>query len=231
MLGDFRTGPIAMPFAALLLALAATIPSPPTAATAAAPIATEAVTSAAPATTGLIRANTVIVLEPIDPVSSKLQLRGDTFRLRLAEPILDGDRVLMPAGTIAYGEVIHAQKASGGGRAGELSVAARYLDTPRGQIKLRSSFGSAGEDHTKAALATSFIAGPFAMMVQGSERILPAGTRVNSKTALDTDLATLTPTMVVSPTAPAPAIAPADAAIPAVPVTPTLSNPEGSSVP
>lgn len=175
--------------------------------------AAAAVVAAPASRAGRVAANTVVILELVDGISSKTNLRGEKFNLRLAEPIRLGDQVLVPAGTAVVGEILHAQKASGGGRAGELTIAARYIDAPSGPIKLRSSVGSAGASHTQAALATSFIAGPFAMMVQGSDRILPAGSRISSKTAVDIDV-DAAGNLTVAPPATSPTLPPQGNATP-----------------
>jgi hypothetical protein len=231
----------------LTLAVGASNPSVPATAQAAqtsapAPAASPAASpvSATMASEGRIPADTVVILELVDTVSSKVQARGDMFALRLAEPILSGDKVLVPVGTPAVGEVIHAQKASGSGRAGELILAARYLDTPAGRIRLRSSFSGAGKDRTKAAITTAALVGVFGLMVHGSDLVLPAGNLVSSKIAGDVDLALLgdapLPATAATTTAVPPAVTavtavPARTAAPAqtaAPAAPTLSNPEGT---
>lgn len=170
---------------------------------------------AAPATEALrVPANSIVVLELVEGISSQSSLRGDKVKFRLAEPIVVEGRVLVPAGAPVVGEIVHAQKSSGGGRAGELIVAARYVDAPQAQIKLRASLGKAGKDGSSAALAASLVAGPFAMFVHGRESFLPAGTRVSAKTAIDISLSESTPQL------PSP-----------MPATPTTPETEGSPAP
>ena len=142
-----------------------------------------------PSATGvLLKVNTVIELELVDPVSSKTSKPGDYFKLRVAAPVSSGDVVLIPVGTPAMGQVVHAQKAGIGGKGGELIVAARYLDTPHGQIKLHSGFGAVGKDRTGAALATAIAFGIVGMAVKGKEMALPAGQHVLARVAIDTQL-------------------------------------------
>lgn len=133
----------------------------------------------------MLPANTVIELEMLDTVGSRLSRPGDFFKLRVVEPVKSGDAVLIPAGAIAVGQVVHAAKSSGGGKAGELILAARYLDMPQGRILLRSTFGAAGKHRVGASLATSFLVGPFAMLIKGKEVELPAGSPLSARTALD----------------------------------------------
>jgi hypothetical protein len=131
-------------------------------------------------------ANSVIELEMIDSVGSRLSKPGDFFKLRVAQAVKSGDRVLIPAGTPAVGQVVHAARSGGGGKAGELILAARYLDLPRGPIKLRSSFGATGRDRFKASAASSAVIGPFALLIKGTDVELPAGSPLSARLAQDT---------------------------------------------
>jgi hypothetical protein len=134
----------------------------------------------------LLPANSVVYLEMVDSVSSATSKPGDLFKLRVAMPVQSGDTVLIPVDTAAVGLVVHAAKAGAGGKAGELIVVARYLDLPQGQVKLRSSFGAVGASRVGTSLGVALLAGPFAMMIKGKQVVLPAGTSLSARLALDT---------------------------------------------
>jgi len=128
---------------------------------------------------------TAVTIEILDTLNSALVKRGDKFRLRLAEPVLvDGTQVF--AGIEGVGEIVHAEKSRSGGKAGELLIAARYLEARGTQIPLRGlRLGGKGKDNTNAALATSFAVGPLALFVHGREIVIPAGTLAQAKIAQD----------------------------------------------
>ena len=151
----------------------------------------------------LLPANTVLQLEMLDTVSSASSKRGDFFRMRVAQPLRLRERELVAAGTLAVGQVVHAQKAGAGGKGGELILAARYLEMPQGQVRLRSSFGAAGADRFGSSLALSFAVGPLALFVKGKTVSLPAGSALSARVAADT-LVFLAPAQgeSVSPTPP-----------------------------
>lgn len=144
-----------------------------------------------PAPTGccLLLNGTVVDIEIAEPLSSQRRKRGEKFVLRLAEPLaLDGHTVL-PAGTAGVGEIIHAASSGGGGKAGELLLAARYLEFDGRQLPLRGfRIGASGKSNAQAALAASIAIGPFAQFIHGREIEIPAGTRANAKLAADTML-------------------------------------------
>jgi hypothetical protein len=136
----------------------------------------------------VLAANSIIELEMVDTVSSVTSKRGDFFKLRVAVDVKSGDAVLIAAGTPVVGQVVHAAAAGNGGKGGELILAARYLELPQGQVKLRGSFGAAGKNRVGAALTTAVFGGPFGMMVRGKESVLPAGSALSAKLANDTSI-------------------------------------------
>lgn len=147
----------------------------------------------APTTTAglLVPANTVVELEMVDSVSSRTSKPGDIFLLRLAAPLVIDGTELLPAGTPATGEVVHAAKSGFGGKPGELLLAARFIDAPQGRIKLRAGLGAAGQDNTKASIGVAIVAGAglagavVGMAVRGKDLELDAGTRVSARISAD----------------------------------------------
>ena len=98
-----------------------------------------------PATRTLVlHANSLIPLRFMESVGSDANKPGSNFRMELTDDIAVDDAVLIPAGSIAVGEVIHSQPAGAFGKAGELIVSARYILLGEREIKLHSSLGSAG---------------------------------------------------------------------------------------
>lgn len=131
----------------------------------------------------------LVAIEIGEPISSKRHKRGDKFALRLAEPLLADGQTVLPAGTPGVGEIIHAASSGGGGKAGELLLAARYLEVDGRRIPLRGfRMGAAGKDNSQGALAASFALGPFAQFIHGREIEIPVGARANAKLAADTTL-------------------------------------------
>lgn len=121
--------------------------------------------------------------------------RGDRFSLTLAEPLLTSEGTL-PAGVPGIGEVVHAEPSRGGGKPGEILLAARYLEFQGEQIRLRGfKLGGSGQDRSRAAVGTAVVAGPFAYFLKGREIELPAGTRARARLAqaLPPSLATPSP--------------------------------------
>lgn len=138
----------------------------------------------------VIPAGSEIELEIAQPLSSATHKRGDKFALKLHAPLTFHDRIVVPAGTEGVGEIVHAEASRGGGKPGELLLAARYLRVQDTQVRLRAlKFGGSGQDRTKGALAASMALGPFAHFIRGRDIEIPAGTVVRAKLAQDVDAA------------------------------------------
>lgn len=133
----------------------------------------------------MLPANTVVQLQTVDPVGSKTSKSGDAFRLRLSQPVFSGGKVMIAVDTPVMGEVVHAARSGIGGKAGELVLAARYIDAPQGKIRLRSTLSAAGKDNTDAALAAALLTGGLGVIIRGKEVELPAGSLVSARLATE----------------------------------------------
>jgi hypothetical protein len=156
--------------------------------------------------------NTLFELETVDAVSSKTNHAGDRFALRLREPLRYGAVVLVPAGTPIQGEVTHASENRFGGMAGELILAARYVQLPQGRLRLRASISASGKSRTGAAATTTVLFGIAGVFVQGDNRNLPPGTPLSARLA--------EPVTFHCEGAPAPSPLSVDAPAPATPSNP-----------
>ncbi|MEI2428937.1 hypothetical protein RDV84_24455 [Lysobacter yananisis] len=144
-----------------------------------------AVDAVAPAAaTGAIPADTAIWLETMQPLSSATLKRGESFALRVAEPVMVDGVVVVPAGTACHGEVIHADRSRGGGRAGELLLAARYIELDGRRVGLRGfRIAATGQQKMGATMTVALVGGPLAFFVRGTEIEIPAGTRAQARVA------------------------------------------------
>ena len=149
----------------------------------------------------LLAAGTVVEIELTDPVSSQTALRGNKFGLKLAEPIILGGRVVVPAGASGMGQVVFAQQAGLMGAAGKLVLAARYVDFDGQRLALHAfKLSGGGEDREVATFVAGMVAGPIAILIPGGGVVFPIGTRATAKLATDVVL-----TDPASPVAAAPA--------------------------
>jgi hypothetical protein len=145
-----------------------------------------AVNAQSPLSPVVVPALTPVPIRIEEEIASNRHKPGHRFRIVVAEAVKVGDAVVIPAGSVGEGEVIHAAKSGAGGKAGELILAARHVRVGDVEVRLRSfALGAVGKDRSEGALATSFVAGPFAMFVKGGAIVVPAETIGMAKTALE----------------------------------------------
>lgn len=137
----------------------------------------------APSPCCTIPALMVVDLEILSTINSKANKIGEKFPFKLAKPIAVDGREIVPAGAMGSGDVVHAAKSRFGGKAGELVIAARYIDHAGIRVPLRSLRAGEGQgkDNTEAAAAVGIAVGILSMFVTGGEVNVPAGTIMNAK--------------------------------------------------
>lgn len=123
-------------------------------------------------------AGAAIPLRFLSTVSSGTHSRGQQFDLEVTDNINVGDTVVIPAGAIAIGEVIHVDRARGLGKAGELIVAARHVSVGERSIKLRSRLSMTGQDKSMQALW-------LVPWIRGKDLEVPMDTEVIARTVSD----------------------------------------------
>lgn len=129
-----------------------------------------------------VPAGTYVDFEILDPLNSKLSKPGDRFRIRTAVPVMLDGAVVIPEGAMGEGEVIHAARARAAGKAGELILAARFIEHQGQRLALRGfRFGQAGTNRAEDAILVGMIASPVALLVAGSDVDVPVGARGQAK--------------------------------------------------
>lgn len=119
---------------------------------------------------------TYIAIRLVAPVSSRDAVQGQFFPIALAEPILFDGREIVPAGITGEGQVVHVQRRGFGGRAGELIVAARYLDWNGARLPLRGMrIAAAGAQNTGEAVAAGVVVPLAGLFITGTSVDLPEG--------------------------------------------------------
>jgi hypothetical protein len=148
-----------------------------------------------------VPALTPVIVRIDDEISSRANKSGDRFKITVAEDVRVGDTVVIPAGSVGEGEVIHAAKRGAGGKAGELIVMARYVRVDDNEIRLRSfALGAAGADKSVDSLAASLVFGPFGLIQKGGDAYIYRESLGMAKTALEFKL----PAVVAPAPVPAP---------------------------
>ena len=128
-------------------------------------------------------AGSLVELQILDTVNSRTAKQGDRVRIRLSAPLMVDGHEVLPAGIDGEAEVIHAARSRGGGKPGELLLAARFLRSPAGiEVPLKAmKLGGSGKDNGAGALGVALVAGPFGMLVRGGELEIAPGAAAQAK--------------------------------------------------
>jgi hypothetical protein len=164
-----------------------------------------------------LTALTPVELEILTPASSKTSKQGEQIRIRVIERVLVDGKVVIPAGTEGYAEVIQVSHGAFGGKGGELVIGAPYLLVGQQRIGLkRFRYGpSAGRDNTGQAMLISAVAGGvFGLMVGGGNIDVTSGARANAVVTTDTIVAAQLEPAPVSTPNPVSTSAPAPTSVP-----------------
>jgi hypothetical protein len=155
----------------------------------AAAVVAEVAASEAPAPCCTIPALTVVDLEILQTMNSQANHIGEHFTFRLAHPIVVDGKELIPAGATGSGDVVHAAKSRFGGKAGEMILAARYIEHAGVRIPLRSLRAGSGQGKDNSATAAAVaiaVSGVLSMFITGGEVNVPSGTIMNAKVSAAT---------------------------------------------
>jgi len=173
----------------------------------------------APPAPGYVRvpANTPVVFDILDPISSKTAKIDAMFTIRTTVPVVIDGKTVIPAGALGQGQIVHAAKARAMGKAGELILAARYVDCGDVHVTLRGfHLDRAGKDRADQAFVASMAFTPAGFFVVGGESTVMAGSHANARLMSAVDLRVEpTPNCVAEPAPAAPTISATDGAIPA----------------
>ena len=142
-----------------------------------------------------VAAGTVVEVELVDEVSSAHDKRGDTFALRLAQPLIVGGMVVLRRGAPGVGEVIESTRPGIGGKPAKMVLAARFLRSRRGPVQLNAlQLARPGHDNstTSQILGLGGIAftplGFAGIALPGGKVVFQPGTVATAKIASDITL-------------------------------------------
>ena len=171
-----------------------------------APASSQAVILSSP-TESVLRAGAEVPLRMLETINSnnKSLREGARIRMEVAQPVMLGSTVVIPAGSPVTAEVTEVRHKGMWGKSGRIE--ARVLNVRVGDrlIRLSGTFDDKGVTGT-AGVVTAIALVPIAgFFVTGTSANIPAGSGV--KAFLDEDLR-----IAATPAAPAPILAPAAAA-------------------
>ena len=128
---------------------------------------------------------TALQLTTRTELTTKDNHAGDRFYLEVAEPLIYRGQVVVPAGSIAVGEVMRAERNGHFGKRGELAIRLNYVQTPSGPVRLSGRMERKGSDQGLLAIGGGAIVAWPMLFIHGTSGRLPAETAVTAYLADD----------------------------------------------
>lgn len=128
---------------------------------------------------------TPLTLTTRTQLSTKDNKPGDRFYLEVAEDLSYQGQVVVPAGSVAVGEVARVQRNGHFGKKGKLGVRLLYVETPNGPVRISGQAGDEGTSGTATSIATIAFVSPLGFLIHGTSAQLPADTVVQAYLAQD----------------------------------------------
>ena len=110
-----------------------------------------------------------------DEVTTKTAQAGQRFKLKLAQPLLSGDRVLIPRGVSAWGEVTSATANGIAGKSGKLGTKLLYIDFNGQRIGIAGAPANAGQAGNLQIVMATLALTPWGLFAKGNNAKLKAG--------------------------------------------------------
>jgi hypothetical protein len=153
----------------------------------------------APASGSVLRAGTEIQLRMEEGLDSndKTVREGNHFRMEIAEPVMLGGLVVIPAGSPATGEIVDIRRKGMWGKSGRITARVLNLRVGDRLIRLTGSFDDKGTTGTAGVVASVAFVPIAGFFVTGTSAKIPAGAGV--KAFLDEDVAIAVPQAAPTP--------------------------------
>ncbi|MGL5838504.1 MAG: hypothetical protein ACRCY3_08400 [Sphingorhabdus sp.] len=130
-----------------------------------------------------------ITLAVTEEVNSSTHEEGDIFKLTVINDVKIGDKVVIPRGTPANGEITWRTGKGAFGKSGKLEFALTNIDLNGKKIPVIGNFRQEGEGNTVATGVGIIAVGVFAGFITGKRARLPAGRELMSQLAQDVPFA------------------------------------------
>lgn len=138
----------------------------------------------------VLKAGTMVSLELVSEVNSKMT-PGQTVDFRVLADVKADGEVVIPAGSIAKGQVLSATKSKLLGVPGEVTIQVKSVNAVDGtRVALSSSsFTAEGESKLVTSLIFTFLLCGFGFLIKGGAGVITPGTTFDATVASNTDIA------------------------------------------
>lgn len=128
-----------------------------------------------------LKAGTPVVLSTVESISSKTAVSGNVVDFKVVSDVVAEGNVVIPAGTIAKGQVSSVSKASALGKGGELSISVSSINGVDGSLIPLSgaTVSASGKDKVGLAIVCGLCT-LVGFLINGAQAELPAGAQAQA---------------------------------------------------
>lgn len=129
----------------------------------------------------VLKAGTPVILSTVESISSKNAVSGNVVDFKVVSDVLAEGVVVIPAGTIAKGQVSNVSKASALGKGGDLSVTVSTINGIDGSMIPLSgaNVSASGKDKLGLAIVCGLCT-LVGFLLNGAQAELPAGAQAQA---------------------------------------------------
>jgi hypothetical protein len=151
-----------------------------------------------------------VELMVINEVSTKIAKPGDRFLLKLAQPLAVGDRIVIPRGTKAWGEVLDARANGIAGQSGKLATRLLHIDYNGLLLPIRGDMKRTGQNGNLQIVMATLALTPWGLVAKGNNAKLKAGDLIDGVLVDDFVPSAVPPPKPAAPAPPPPKRLPDD---------------------
>jgi len=127
-----------------------------------------------------VPAGTPIVLNTRTQISTKDNKSGDRIYLDVAENVIFRGQIVIPAGSVAVGEVARADRNGHFGKKGKIDIKLSYIQTQWGPVRLQGYQHDEGKSGTAVSVVTIAFVSVLGAFIHGTSATIPYGTKVQA---------------------------------------------------
>lgn len=136
----------------------------------------------------VIPRDTPVHLMTLTEVTTKTDMVGHKFKLRVNEDVVLEGKTVIAKGTLAWGEVTSAESSGNLGKAGSLSARLLYIDRKGQRIPIEGDTSARGRTATAETVVGVLGLGIFGLFAKGNNAKIKAGEKITAFIAEDVEL-------------------------------------------
>lgn len=139
----------------------------------------------------IIPRDTPVHLMTLTEVSTKTDMEGHKFKLRVNEDVVLSGKTVIAKGSLAWGEVTSAESSGNLGKGGSLTARLLYVDVKGQRVPIEGDTSAKGRTATAETVVGVLSLGLLGLFAKGNNAKIKAGEKITAFVAEDFELAAM----------------------------------------